>query len=366
MYDASYERMQEDWKKIISFGSRPFGSPQVRACGEFLLNTLREMTPDAYMEEFQADACEVKDWGLEIVSPNPRKVESYLFLGSGGSDGFEGELRYAGKTRIWDMYTWERFSVVDANENIMAYISVRIGGKAVPQMLFFGESWLPHYIVGEEELSFFQNAVNETTIVRGFAYAGKLPQAQGANIIAPFRQSQKKVLLCAHYDSVYSTPGAYDNSAGAAVVLEIARRLKQRTLHTGLEIMLTDGEEYNLAGAYYNCSHRDDVAMVLNIDGVGRDKQLEIWSGPEPMERRIRGYFENSVEDITCMFHCPPPPGSDHAPYYSKGIPVCMLTFNDQGILHSPLDIYEPSKLDNMAVMVRLAMGMLKELGILS
>ena len=49
---------------------------------------------------------------LEIVSPAPWGLVSYLFLGSGASDGFEGRLIFAGHNRIWNMYVWDRYAVV--------------------------------------------------------------------------------------------------------------------------------------------------------------------------------------------------------------------------------------------------------------
>ena len=75
--------------------------------------------------------------------------------------------------------------------------------------------------------------------------------------------------------------------------------------------------------------------MVLNVDGVGGRESWKSGAGPEPFERQISvKYLGQSREDFTPVFKSPPPPGSDHVPYYEKGIPVCMLTFNDQGILH--------------------------------
>ena len=41
-----------------------------------------------------------------------------------------------------------------------------------------------------------------------------------------------------------------------------------------------------------------------------------------------------------------------------------MLTFNDQGILHSPKDVYSLDKLENMKVMVRTVMLLLEGLKI--
>ena len=103
----------------------------------------------------------------------------------------------------------------------------------------------------------------------------------------------------------------------------------------------------------------------MNIDGVGREKVLEVWSGPEQVERKIRKILGESKEEFSPIYICPPPPGSDHAPYFDMGIPVCMLTFNDQGILHSPEDIYRESLIPNMEEMVRISMDLLEKLGII-
>lgn len=160
--------------------------------------------------------------------------------------------------------------------------------------------------------------------------------------------------------------GAYDNAAGTAVVLETARQLTQYGLNKKIEILLTDGEEFNLKGARFRAAEeRGDISFVLNIDGVGREDILEVWCGPETFERKVRAVLDKSKEKFIPRYICPPPPGSDHAPFYEKGIPVCMLTFNDQGILHTPEDIIEKSKLRNMEKMVRLNLELLERIGVI-
>ena len=104
--------------------------------------------------------------------------------------------------------------------------------------------------------------------------------------------------------------------------------------------------------------------MNLCIDGVGREKVMEVWSGPESFERRIGEILKGKKDEFETIFLCPPPPGSDQEAYYAKGIPSCMLTFNDQGILHSPKDVYSLDKLENMKVMVRTVMLLLEGLKI--
>lgn len=364
MYDHTYYQMKENWMKIIDFGPHPFGSQKLKECSNFLLEEMSKITETSFQDVNDVPAWEVESWELEVTEPVNRKLQSYVFLGSGASEGFEGRVKYAGHHRIWNMYVWHRYMVVDDTNEIQAYITVRDNGEAIPQMLFTGESELPHFIVGEDEGEFFHEAYQNKVIVKGYARTKKLPYAKCYNIVGMTKHIDKKVVICAHYDTVYSTPGAYDNSAGAAVLLEIGRRLRKYEKLVEIELLLTDGEEYNLVGARQRCQKCEDenIIFVLNIDGVGRDEVLEVWSGPEPFERTIRGCLENSREKFDAMYKCPPPPGSDHAPYFEKGIPVCMLTFNDQGILHSPKDVYEESKLDNMAVMVRLSLELLTQL----
>jgi Peptidase family M28 len=81
------------------------------------------------------------------------------------------------------------------------------------------------------------------------------------------------VLLAAHYDSVPAGPGASDDGAGVATVLEIARILAARPAPTHpIALLLTDGEEAGLLGAVlfvrdHPLSKR--VAAAVNLDARG-------------------------------------------------------------------------------------------------
>ncbi|TXK38150.1 M20/M25/M40 family metallo-hydrolase [Pontibacter qinzhouensis] len=80
------------------------------------------------------------------------------------------------------------------------------------------------------------------------------------------------VLLMAHYDSQPNTPGASDDAAGVAALLETARALQQQeALQHDVIFLLTDGEEYGLYGAYAFLDHpwAKGVGIVLNLDARG-------------------------------------------------------------------------------------------------
>ncbi|HMD31462.1 MAG TPA: M20/M25/M40 family metallo-hydrolase, partial [Candidatus Acidoferrales bacterium] len=81
------------------------------------------------------------------------------------------------------------------------------------------------------------------------------------------------LLLAAHYDSVPAGPGAGDDGAGAATLLETARALGAGPpLRNDVIFLFTDGEELGLLGASaFVKEHpwKSDVGVALNFDNRG-------------------------------------------------------------------------------------------------
>jgi len=81
-------------------------------------------------------------------------------------------------------------------------------------------------------------------------------------------RSKSALLLMAHYDTVWDSPGAADDTIGLASILEITRALKEdeKPFQRDLIILFTDGEEIGLAGAerqiYFR--HRKTMEPRLN------------------------------------------------------------------------------------------------------
>ena len=112
-------------------------------------------------------------------------------------------------------------------------------------------------------------------VQQSFACNIKWPRcAQVENIIANIPgQNTEAVLLMAHYDSVPHAPGAGDDGAGVAAILEVARQLKQEgPYRNSLILAITDAEEVGLIGAeafFDQHPAAKDVALVLNLEGSG-------------------------------------------------------------------------------------------------
>ena len=83
----------------------------------------------------------------------------------------------------------------------------------------------------------------------------------------------KSIMLTAHYDSVPNSPGASDDGAGVATLLETLRALKAGPpLRHGVIFLFTDGEEMGLLGAKGFMDEHPwarNVGLVLNFEARG-------------------------------------------------------------------------------------------------
>ncbi len=113
----------------------------------------------------------------------------------------------------------------------------------------------------------------QTTTGRGLVNGG--PGAVAVNnVIAILKGSGsgRALLLAAHYDTVPNSPGASDDGAGVATLLETARALKTGPpLRNDVIFLFSDGEELGLLGAEAFVRHplAKQVAFAINFEARG-------------------------------------------------------------------------------------------------
>ncbi|MGH9877267.1 MAG: M20/M25/M40 family metallo-hydrolase, partial [Nitrososphaerales archaeon] len=130
--------------------------------------------------------------------------------------------------------------------------------------------------------------ISKTTVV---SPPGRLATFAGTvqNIFVKLEgnSNSKSVLLVSHYDSVPTGPGASDDGAGVASMLESLRALRtEQTLKNDLLFLFTDAEEIGLLGAKAFVDENPlikNVGVVINLEARGN-------SGPAIM-------FETSNEN---------------------------------------------------------------------
>ena len=95
------------------------------------------------------------------------------------------------------------------------------------------------------------------------------------NVVAtiPGTNPTGSVLMVAHYDSAPSGPGAADNAASVAAILEAMRALKTGpAARNDLIVLFTDGEELGLLGAKAFVETQpalSNIKVVLNFEMRG-------------------------------------------------------------------------------------------------
>lgn len=192
----------------------------------------------------------------------------------------------------------------------------------------------------------------------------------GMNIIAerPGRDpAAKAVLVAAHFDTVEGSPGADDNASGVAVVLELARRLKDRPTRRPLRVVFFDEEEQGLVGsaAYARSPTRlAELAAVVVVEMAGfscRQKGCQRFPAGLPagvapdvgdfiavvgdLEHvdLLAAFRRAGGPDRPPIFALPVPDKgtplpdsrrSDHAPFWDAGVGAVMIT--DTAELRNP------------------------------
>ena len=168
------------------------------------------------------------------------------------------------------------------------------------------------------------------------------------------------VVLMAHYDTVWGSPGAGDDSAGVAAALEIVRAVRARGVPArDLIVLLTDGEEIGLAGArafWSGDALADRAGVVVNLEARGlggRATMFETGAGNGAMialfGRAVAAPVANALA-VTAYRHMPN--NTDFTPARERGLPGFNIAFLGRAAYyHSPqatIDRLDPRAVQDM------------------
>ena len=191
--------------------------------------------------------------------------------------------------------------------------------------------------------------------VDGFAEAGTpenvLARLEGTN------DGGKAFLLMAHYDSVSTAPGAGDDGAGVAAMLETLRALKAGPpLKNDVIFLFTDGEERGLLGARaFVESHpwAEDVGVVLNLEGRGNTGPAIMYRTNDENGWLIREFAKATpypfATSDTAAFFAFSGGGSDLRVFLDAGLTGMDVAHTEgHAYYHTPLD--NPEEFDERSL----------------
>lgn len=154
-----------------------------------------------------------------------------------------------------------------------------------------------------------------------------------------------------HMDTVPGAPGANDNASGVAVVLEMARLVKDDPRGRFLRFVAFGSEEYGKNGKHHVGSQvmvnrmsrraRRRTPGMLSIDMIADGRPLIAgYSGfaSNVVARDIYRKLERAGISMTFRILCD---CSDHGPFERAGIPTGFLWSGDEPNYHDPSDTVE-------------------------
>ncbi len=156
--------------------------------------------------------------------------------------------------------------------------------------------------------------------------------AGGENVFASIPATMgtgKTIVIGAHFDTVSGSPGANDNASGTAVVLAIARYLKDTPCRTSpVIVVFFDQEEQGLFGsiAYARTLSPTNVLAVHTIDQVAwdadGDKHFELELPTAALEAEWKAAA--AVVGVTAI--ATSTGGTDHQAFRDRGFAAVGLT----------------------------------------
>jgi hypothetical protein len=207
------------------------------------------------------------------------------------------------------------------------------------------------YILAELRDLGLQPKVQGGTGVRG----NEVAWVENIHARIPGRASTGHVVLAAHYDSVAHAPGAADDAAGVAAILETARALRATSpLRNDIDLVITDGEAGLLgAQAFVTAGVIDPSrSIVINLEAGGSSGPSMLFQSSPGNKGLIEAFAQ--VQDpvggseLAALFELLPN-DTDFTVFREAGFEALNLIFGDGHVqYHSPTDT--PANLDQSSL----------------
>ncbi len=164
-------------------------------------------------------------------------------------------------------------------------------------------------------------------------------EGAGENFSVDMGRGERVLVLIAHHDAVPGSPGANDNAASVAILLDIMERLARRPpSRLTVRFLFPACEELGYLGA--RCYVRDvrptGVVGVLSLELCGIGDSVAVWDtqGTTPFLTRVTTAFQSVGLASDADYHVVgriPIFGSDHRAFTALGVPAYGLSVVPRG-----------------------------------
>lgn len=369
-------------KRQLAFMSRfdyirEAGTDGEKKAADTILEELKSFGVDGRLEEFEIDTWEIETAEFTVTEPFEKtyRVAGYGRCGNTPEAGVEAPFLYAENGDDISLSA-AKGKIVMVNNPMNADMYRKLVKAGAAAFLTIsgtpideGEDRIPaERAVPKLAETLIQGAVihhiDAAEIVEAGAARARLTLKQktgkavsrnvAARIVGTGSLREEILTLTAHYDSVPAGPGAYDNMAGAAIIMELCRYFAEHRPERTMEFVWFGAEEKGLLGSRnYVAVHEGELEkhqFNMNVDlagqlvggtviGVTGDVSICHMIDYMAHETGIGMVTRNSIW------------GSDSNTFAWKGIPAMTLNRDGFGMhtRHDTISLISPWSLERSA-----------------
>jgi aminopeptidase YwaD len=370
-------------------GCRPVGTVENAAAAAYIKKIFHAIGADIEEQEFEVPGWELNEAFLEInkerleVTANTFSVPCEI-LGDlvpfctleelESASDLKGKIALLYGELTKENYVPKGFTIYNPehhkkaiglleSKNPSAIITIRMQkGKQLPLLSDWDFS-IPSVTLPPETGLSIKDASTAKLVIKSKSSLGTT-----RNIIGRIAGARKeKIILAAHYDTVFNTNGAFDNASGISVMLTIAEEIaKRKTWDTSFEFIAFSSEEYlGLGDEVYLQQYKESLPSALaamNFDGVGQSlgtNNITLMSGSKELQSHLKAI----KNDFPAVQWTSPWYESNHYTFFSNGVP--SIPFSCCGVsdlLHTTDDTIGWISPDKLAEVFSLAWNVLIDL----
>lgn len=312
--------------KVIctDLGPHPVGSPEFNKAVEIIKKEMELSLPIVKLDPFP-----IERWIL-VNEPEfyvgDKKVEAYPTYGSKGTEvnGTIGLLKKSEKDRI------PYFVVNESSGKTIAYVVIAPKDKAVARgygMYDNSPNIMPMFCVGIPDVPILEAALQNRIPVRLKAQVDFIPNTPTTNVVGTLPgKSTDEIVIFAHLDTVYISPGANDNTASLVMVLMLAHSVSGTCPKKTLTFIATTGEECGYLGTKHYAEKRkndgslQNIKFIMNFDSVTWGPDMHIYSQDEEITSLLKAIDEELNINGTPNFRNTDGLGREARPFNEAGV----------------------------------------------
>jgi hypothetical protein len=200
------------------------------------------------------------------------------------------------------------------------------------------------------------------------------------NVVATVLNKDKDInsviILCAHYDTTETSPGANDDGSGIAAMLTIANIINDLSFKNTIRFVAFSGEEIGTFGSHfyarYCYDNEENIISVINLDTIGyttevggdflyllkTDRSNWISSMAINISHEFRRYFDISIKSIANR-------RNDHQSFIEYGYDAIQFVQLERGDypLHTPEDTIDKINYSYLSKVVKLVLILTYKMG---